>query len=320
MHIPENFLSPSTCAVFGVSMIPVWRNAAAKVKKELSKKKLPMLGICSAFSFLIMMFNLPLPGGTTGHAVGAVLAAILMGPHAAAISVTIALVIQAVFFGDGGILAIGANTFNMAFIMPYAGCYVYSFIKNRVRSTKGEYFAVFTAAYIGVVLAALSASVQFGIQPLLFKDAAGFPLYNPYPLKVALPAMVVPHLLVVGIIEGVITSGVYGYIRKVSPETLYIGERVAFKPVYSLLIGLVFLCPLGLLASGTAWGEWGTDELKNLLGFIPRGMENGKLLNAAMPGYTLSHTPVVLSYIASAIIGVVIILLFFRWASKMSRG
>lgn len=83
-------------------MVLVWRKAVLKVKKELPRKKMPLLGICSAFSFLIMMFNLPLPGGTTGHAVGATLVAILLGPYAAVISLTIALAIQALFFGDGG--------------------------------------------------------------------------------------------------------------------------------------------------------------------------------------------------------------------------
>jgi cobalt/nickel transport system permease protein len=320
MHIPENFLSPSTCAVLGITMIPVWRNAAKKVKKELSKKKLPMLGICSAFSFLIMMFNLPLPGGTTGHAVGAVLAAILLGPHAAAISITIAVVIQAIFFGDGGILAIGANAFNLAFVMPYVGYYVYSFIKNRMKSPKGEYFAAFIAGYMGVVIAALTTAIQFGIQPLLFKDAAGLPLYCPYPLQVAIPAMVIPHMLVVGIIEGTVTAGIYGYIRKVSPEALYKSERVSLKPIYMLLIGLVALSPIGLLASGTAWGEWANEEIQVLVGYIPKGMEKGVSFASVVPGYSIAHTPEVLAYILSAVIGVSIIFLLFRWANKMSRS
>ena len=320
MHIPESFLSPSTCAVLGVSMIPVWRNAAIKVKKELSKKKLPMLGICSAFSFLIMMFNLPLPGGTTGHAVGAVLAAILLGPHAAAISITVAIVIQAIFFGDGGILAIGANSFNLAFVMPYAGFYVYSFTKNKMKSSKGEYLAAFIAGYIGVSLAALTTAIEFGIQPLLFKDAAGLPLYCPYPLQVAIPAMVIPHLLVVGIIEGAVTAGIYGYIKRVSPEALYKSEKVYFKPVYMLLISLVALSPIGLVASGTAWGEWAKEEIQTLVGYIPKGMEKGFSFTSLMPDYTLAHTPEVLAYVFSAVIGVTIILLLFRWMKKMSRS
>lgn len=320
MHIPENFLSPSTCAVLGAAMIPVWKNSAAKVKKELSKRKLPMLGICAAFSFLIMMFNLPLPGGTTGHAVGAVLAAIMLGPHAASISVTIAVVIQAVFFGDGGILAIGANCFNLAFIMPYSGYYIYRMIKGKIKSSKGEYMAVFAGGYIGVALAALTTSIQFGLQPLLFKDALGMPLYSPYPLSVAVPAMVIPHLLFVGIIEGVVTAGIYAYIKKVSPDAFYKVGKESFKPVYRLITALAVLSPLGLLASGTAWGEWGNEELQAMVGYIPKGMEKGFSFNSMMPDYTVGNMPEVIAYLASAVIGVFLIFGIIRWTSKMSRS
>ena len=110
MHIPENYLSPSTCAVMAAAMVPVWTYSVKKVKEEIPKVKMPLLGIGAAFSFLGMMFNIPLPGGTTGHAVGGTLIAILTGsPSAGCIAVTIALLIHALLFGDGGILAFGAN-------------------------------------------------------------------------------------------------------------------------------------------------------------------------------------------------------------------
>ena len=99
MHIPDNYLSPSTCATFGVVMLPIWRRASIKVKTEITRQKMPLLGVAAAFSFLIMMFNIPLPGGTTGHAIGAALVAILLGPYCAVFTVTIALTIQALFFG-----------------------------------------------------------------------------------------------------------------------------------------------------------------------------------------------------------------------------
>lgn len=101
MHIPENYLSPSTCAVLGAAMVPVWLVAVSKVRRHVPQEKLPLLGIAAALSFLGMMFNVPLPGGTTGHAVGGTLIAILFGPYAACLSVSVALLIQALFFGDG---------------------------------------------------------------------------------------------------------------------------------------------------------------------------------------------------------------------------
>src|SRR4051812_48285342 len=99
MHIPDNYLSPSTCAVMFAAMIPVWTIAVKKVKLEVTKSKMPLLGIGAAFSFLIMMFNVPLLGGMTGHAVGGTLLAILIGPFSACISITVALLMQALLFG-----------------------------------------------------------------------------------------------------------------------------------------------------------------------------------------------------------------------------
>ena len=121
MHIPENYLSPSTCAVMTAAMIPVWAHSIRKVKNELPKEKISMIGVGAAFSFVAMMFNVPLPGGTTGHAVGGTLIAVLLGPEAACIAVSVALLLQALLFGDGGILSFGANCFNMAFVLPFLG-------------------------------------------------------------------------------------------------------------------------------------------------------------------------------------------------------
>ena len=221
MHIPDNYLSPSTCATFGVIMLPIWRRASLKVKAEITRQKMPLLGVAAAFSFLIMMFNIPLPGGTSGHAIGGALVAILLGPYAAVFSVTIALVIQALFFGDGGILALGVNCFNMAFIMPFTAFYLFKFMKKLFGNQKGEYIGAFLGGYVSVNVAALLAAVEFGVQPLLFKDVSGLPLYSPYGLAISIPAMMIPHLLVVGILEGIITVGAYSYIKKALPDVIY---------------------------------------------------------------------------------------------------
>ena len=135
MHIPDNYLSPSTCAVMGAAMVPVWTKAVRKVKEEIPRVKIPLLGVGAAFSFLLMMFNVPLPGGTTGHAVGGTLLAIFMGPYAACISVTVALFIQALLFGDGGVLAFGANCFNMAFVLPFFGYYLINYNERILNQT-----------------------------------------------------------------------------------------------------------------------------------------------------------------------------------------
>lgn len=325
MHIPDNYLSPATCAVMGAVMIPIWTRSIKKVKSEVTKKKMPLMGIGASLSFLTMMFNIPLPGGTTGHAVGGTLLAILLGPEAACISITVALLIQALLFGDGGVLAFGANSFNMAFVIPFVGYYIYKFLKGRIKTGKGEYIATFIASYIGLNIGALCASIEFGIQPLFFKDIAGMPLYSPYPLSIAIPAMLIPHLAVAGVLEGVITVGVLSFIKKVSPGVIYEGSNTKAKPMYALIITLICLSPLGLLATGTAWGEWGTDEISSVitggqsLGFVPTGMANGFNFSALMPDYSVHGLPESFGYILSAVAGVAIFLIIFRVIAGMRK-
>jgi cobalt/nickel transport system permease protein len=112
------------------------------------------------------------------------LLAVLLGPFSACISITVALLVQALMFGDGGILSFGANCFNIAFVIPFLGYFIYKFIKDRVKTQKGEYAAIAIGSYFGINIAALCAAIEFGIQPLLFKDAAGHALYSPYSLSV----------------------------------------------------------------------------------------------------------------------------------------
>ena len=318
MHIPDNYLSPATCAVMGTAMVPVWTKSVKKVKQEISREKIPLLGIGAAFSFLFMMFNVPLPGGTTGHAVGGTLLAILMGPYAACISVTVALLIQALLFGDGGVLAFGANCFNMAFVLPFLGYYIYRLVKDRAKTENGEYAGMALGAYVGINGAALLAAIEFGLQPLLFHDGAGQPLYCPYSLSVSIPAMTIPHLLVAGIVEAAFTVAVAAFIKKVSPGTLYEGAKKKTKAVYGLVLALICLTPLGLLAAGTAWGEWGAEEIGevvsggNILGYVPKGMADGFRFEAVMPDYAVNGMPEVTGYILSAVAGAAILIIFFK--------
>ena len=128
MHIPDGYLGPQTYVPAFAVMAAFWSAGIARLKKTLRLKQVPLLALGAAFSFVIMMFNVPIPGGTTGHAVGAVLVAILFGPWAAMIVVSLALIVQALLFGDGGITAIGANCFNMAVVCPFVGWWIYRLI------------------------------------------------------------------------------------------------------------------------------------------------------------------------------------------------
>ena len=335
MHIPENYLSPVSCAVMGAAMIPVWIHAVRKTNKEMPKEKIPLLGAGAAFSFLAMMFNVPLVGGTTGHAVGGTLIALLFGPNAACLAVSVALLLQALIFGDGGILAFGANCFNMAFILPYVGYGVYRLIKGRGQAGNARtYLAAAIGAYVGINAAALCCSIEFGLQPMLFMDAAGNALYCPYDLSIAIPAMMIPHLAVAGVVEAVFTVAVYALVRKTSPDLTY--ERIRSDepedgkknrlPIFALIAVLIAACPLGLLAAGTAWGEWGADEIAEVitkgkaLGYTPAGLEKGWSLNVPMPDYALEGMNEVVAYILSAIIGVALLVILFKLLSLAMKG
>ncbi|MBF0386830.1 MAG: cobalt transporter CbiM [Candidatus Omnitrophica bacterium] len=213
MHIPDGYLSPAACGVFGLAMVPVWATASRVVKKTLKVRQVPFLAVGAAFSFVIMMFNLPIPGGTTGHATGGVLIAILLGPWAACIAVTVALVIQALLFGDGGITAIGANCFNMAFVLPFTGFYIYKLVgAGSAAGSLRQVIAAGIGAYAGLCAAAACAGIEFGLQPLLFHTANGQALYCPYGLNIAVPVMAGEHLLIFGWFEAVVTALVVKYL------------------------------------------------------------------------------------------------------------
>src|SRR5690349_24711636 len=138
MHIPDGYLSPTTGAVLGAAMVPVWATAASRAKRVVKRRYAPLMAVGAAYSFMVMMFNIPIPDGTTAHAVGGVLVAVLLGRWAAVISVSVSLAIQALFFGDGGVLAFGANCFNMAFVMPMAGYAAYKLAAGRVSLTSSR--------------------------------------------------------------------------------------------------------------------------------------------------------------------------------------
>src|SRR4051794_28018633 len=114
MHIPDGYLSPASCAALYAGAAPFWLVALRRVRRSFSARTMPLISLLAAFSFVVMMFNLPLPGGTTGHAVGMAIATIVLGPWPGMLAISVALLIQAVFFGDGGVTAFGANCFNMA--------------------------------------------------------------------------------------------------------------------------------------------------------------------------------------------------------------
>lgn len=316
MHIPDNYLSPASCAVLAVAAAPVVGLSITKVKAQLKENKelAPMLGIAASLSFLLMMFNVPIPGGTTAHAVGGVLLSILIGPYAASLALTVALLLQALLFGDGGILALGANIFNMAIAMPFVGYAVYHFFRKQNHETAG----VLVGSYVGINVAAFLTAIELGIQPII-STQGGEPLYNPYGLAVTIPAMMVTHLTIAGAVEVFFTYVIYRFVKQVAPQELYTPTSVNttsfVKKIRYVLIALVVLSPLGLLAEGTAFGEWSADELAEMMNNVPAGIENGFSFEALFSDYTIPGTNIAVGYILSAITA----LLIFYILGKMIR-
>jgi len=316
-----------------------------------------LLSVMAALSFVIMMFNLPLPGGTTGHAVGVAIATIILGPWASILSISIALAIQAVFFGDGGITTLGANCFNMAIVGSLAAYAVYRLIAGRAALTSPRrVMAAALAGYTAINASALCAAVEFGIQPIFFKDPSGAPLYAPYPLHIAIPAMMIGHLTFAGLAELVLSAGVVAYFQRTNPALLKLtapgnlalddaiaepGSQSLWRTLRPLWIGLavlLVLTPLGILAAGTAWGEWSARDFSNLQtrekmamssrqtappAQPPRGLERlSSLWTAPFPQYAPSFVRrPAMGYALSAMFGAgAIILVSLIAGSLAARG
>jgi len=321
MHIPDAYLSPATEAVaFGV-MVPIWTIAARKTVRELSSRQAPLLSIGAAFCFAIQMFNIPAVGGTTAHALGATLLAILVGPWAALLGMTLTLAIQALLFGDGGILSLGANSFDMAFVATFVGYGVFKALSGK-ETNEGirRIVAGGVGAYAGTVTASLSAGVFLGIQPLIAHDAAGHALYCPFGLNVSVPAMVMSHLLVAGPAEAIITVATLAYLFRSFPELVASKARPKIGTSLRIarsLVWVLILTPLGLIASGSAFGEWELSELKNLVGYEPAGIAQAhQLVHPLLPDYGFAglegNAWAIVGYLASAFVGCCVVALFTR--------
>jgi cobalt/nickel transport system permease protein len=355
MHIPDGYLSPSTCAALAAAAAPFWYVALKRVKSALHARLIPLISLFAAFSFVIMMFNLPLPGGTTGHAVGMGVASIVLGPWASILAISIALTIQAVFFGDGGITALGANCFNMAIVGSLVGYATYRLAAWRagIGSTR-RVVAAGLAGYTAINVAALCAAIEFGIQPLLFHDASGTPLYAPYPLRIAIPAMMLGHLTLAGLAELVISSGMVAYLQRTDPGLLrltapdaprsaepvrhpHAGHDALRLPtarkLWLALAALLILTPIGILAVGSAWGEWSARDFSDPRvrqeiatasrnqappAAAPRGLERlSAIWSAPLSRYAPSFVrSAAFGYLISAMVGVGLIIalaLLLNW-------
>lgn len=206
MHIPDGFLSIPVSATTTVISIGGLIAALRNIRKKFSDRMIPTMGVLAAFIFAAQMFNFPVAGGTSGHLMGGVLASAVVGPMAASVVMTVVLIVQCLLFQDGGIVALGANIFNMAIVGCWVGWAVYFSIWKIGRGKLLQSVGIFIGAWISVVAAATCCAFELTLSGTV-------------PLFVGLPAMVGIHAII-GIGEGIITMIVVSFIKKVKPEII----------------------------------------------------------------------------------------------------
>jgi len=200
MHIPDGFLDPKVWAGAYAVSAGALAAAVARTGKVLEQRQVPTLGVMAAFIFAAQMVNFPVAGGTSGHLLGGALAAVLLGPWSAGLILTTVLVIQMLFFYDGGVTALGANVLNMAVIAPWVAYGVYRAFNPLVKGPVGRNAAIFVAAWLSVVAAALACSLEIALSGTV-------------PLKVVLPAMLGWHAII-GLGEGLLTVVAVAYVAR----------------------------------------------------------------------------------------------------------
>jgi cobalt/nickel transport system permease protein len=202
LHIPDAFIPIPQGIVYWIVALIFIAFAVRWAKNEMNEEKLPLVAVLAAGIFAIQSFNLPVSMGTSGHLVGGALAAIILGsPFAAVFILTMVLIVQGVFFGDGGLTTMGANIINMGVVGGFVGFYSFRGLKA---ATKSMPISAFVAAWLACFIPALGAAVELY-------------LAGTFPLEAGLAAMGIYHAAI-GIIEGFITVAAIYLIMNVRPD------------------------------------------------------------------------------------------------------
>ncbi len=261
MHLPDGILDAKTALLTtGAAAVGVGI-ALRQVKSSLKPRQMPMLGLSAAFVFAAQMLNFPVAGGTSGHLVGGVLTAILLGPSAAVLVITCVLLVQCLMFADGGLTALGANIFNMAIVNVCGGYFLFRLIRRLIPTAEEHRSTVFAAAFagwFGTVLASISCAGQLALSKTV-------------PWSIAFPAMVNVHMLI-GVGEGLATGLVILAVLRTRPQLVAgmteSAEKGALSFVgYGLLVSLglaIFVAPFAC-----PWPD-GLEHVAKVLGFSNR--------------------------------------------------
>jgi len=207
MHIPDGFLNIATVATTYAASGGGVAYAVKEANKKLGEKHVPLMGVLAAFIFAAQMLNFPVVGGTSGHLIGAALAAILLGPWASVLIMSCVLLAQSLIFQDGGLLALGANIFNMGIIASFSGYYLYRLVAFIMgESRKGKLVGGFVGAWGSVFLASIACAIELALS-------------GASPMVIVLPAMAGFHALI-GIGEGLITGAALSVVLATRADLL----------------------------------------------------------------------------------------------------
>jgi cobalt/nickel transport system permease protein len=249
MHIPDGFLSNRMAIAFDALSGAGVFLSARRMKLEASARIVPMMGVLAAFVFAAQMLNFPVLGGTSGHLVGGALLAILLGPVPAALTMATVIIAQAFFLQDGGLIALGANIFNIGTITSFSGYAIFRLFWRSTGSGRHLAFAAFAAGWVSMMLSAAACAIELALSGAI-------------PLRVGLPAMVGYHALI-GIAEGGLTAGVLAFLARVRPDLIEAPRKARLSGV-EWAGALIFVAiPLAILA--LAGGSALPDPLQKLI-------------------------------------------------------
>ncbi|MBI2441516.1 MAG: PDGLE domain-containing protein [Lentisphaerae bacterium] len=305
MHIPDGFLDAKTLALSGALALGALALAVRTAQRNLPPRRVPLIGITAAFVFAAQMLNFPVAGGTSGHLLGGVLAATMVGPSAAVLVITCVLIIQAFLFADGGILALGANVFNMAIVGTIGGYGIYWLVRRVASGLRGQLMAAAFAAWCSVVLAAGSCAAQ-----LAFSGTVAWTL--------VLPVMTGIHMLI-GIGESLITALVLLAVARTRPELLteiadghkgLLWERLAFGLLIALGLA-VFAAPFASRKPD------GLEYVAQVQRFEHKAVEKN-IVPAPLPDYTIRG--ISSPGMATALAGGIGTVLMFGFAFLLARA
>lgn len=307
MHIPDGFLDAKTALTAGGLAATGLGVSLRQVRSRLPRRKIPMLGLAAAFVFAAQMLNFPVAGGTSGHLIGGVLTAVLLGPSAAVIVLASVLIVQCFLFADGGVTALGANIFNMGIIGGVVGYAVYRSVRGVFRGTRGVVMAAAFAAWCSTVLAAIVCAGELALSGTVA-------------WSIAFPAMTNVHMLI-GVGEALITAVVIVAIARANPELLELqtnpGANLGYGQVLAFGLLISFGLALFVAPFACSWPD-GLDKVAKTFGFEHHAAR-AALIHSPIPNYQLPgvHSTLVATSLAGVIGTIIAFVLAFLLARKL---